>query len=82
MIRVVLDTNIIISSIFWKGNPHEVFRRGILGEYQLVASTEILDEVANKLRTKFKFPEKRQPNSWKTTCLTKRSFGQIFPYRQ
>ena len=57
MIRVVLDTNIIVSSVFWKGNPHEVVRRGILGEYQLVASAEILDEVANKLRTKFKFPE-------------------------
>lgn len=57
MIRAVLDTNIIISSVFWKGNPHEVVRRGILGEYQLVASVEILDEVADKLRVKFKFPE-------------------------
>ena len=57
MIRVVLDTNIIISSVFWKGNPHEVVRRGILREYQLVTSAEILGEVANKLRTKFKFPE-------------------------
>jgi len=57
MIRAVLDTNIIISSIFWGGNPHEVVRRGIIGDYQLVASAEILDEVANKLRTKFKFPE-------------------------
>ena len=57
MIRAVLDTNIIISSVFWKGNPHEVVRRGILGEYQLVASAELLDEVADKLRVKFKFPE-------------------------
>ena len=57
MIRAVLDTNIIISSIFWKGNPHEVVRKGVLGEYRLVVSAEILDEVANKLRTKFKFPE-------------------------
>ena len=57
MIRVVLDTNIIISSIFWKGSPHEVVRRGILKVYQLVTSAEILDEVSNKLRTKFKFPE-------------------------
>ena len=57
MIRAVLDTNIIISSIFWKGNPHEVVRRGIIGDYQWVTSAEILDEVANKLRTKFKFPE-------------------------
>ncbi len=57
MTRAVADTNIIISSVFWRGNPHEVVRRGILGEYQLVTSTEILDEVADKLRNKFQFPE-------------------------
>ena len=57
MIRVLPDTNIIISSVFWRGNPYEVVRKGILGEYQLVISAEILDEVVNKLRNKFKFPE-------------------------
>ena len=57
MIRVVLDTNIIISSVFWKGNPHEVVRRGLLREYKLVTSAEILDEAVNKLRHKFRFPE-------------------------
>lgn len=58
MIRAVLDTNIIISSIFWKGNPHEAVRRGILGGYKLVASAAIIDEITNKLRNKFQFPEK------------------------
>ena len=57
MIRVLSDTNIIISSVFWRGNPYEVVRRGVLGEYQLVISAEILDEVVNKLRNKFQFPE-------------------------
>ena len=57
MIRVLPDTNIIISSVFWRGNPYEVVRRGILGEYQLVISSEILEEVVDKLRNKFKFPE-------------------------
>ncbi|MBI2659636.1 hypothetical protein HYX07_00565 [Candidatus Woesearchaeota archaeon] len=47
MIRVLPDTNIIISSVFWRGNPYEVIRRGILGEYQLVISAEILDEVVD-----------------------------------
>ena len=40
MIRVLPDTNIIISSVF-----------------QLVISAEILDEVVDKLRNKFHFPE-------------------------
>ena len=57
MIRILPDTNIIISSVFWQGNPYEVVRRGILGEYQLVTSAEILDEVVNKLRNKFQYPE-------------------------
>ncbi len=59
MIKVVPDTNIILSSVFWKGNPHEVIRKGILGEYQLVISAKILDEVVDKLRNKFHFPEER-----------------------
>ncbi len=57
MTRVVPDTNIIISSVFWRGHPHEVIRRGILGKYQLVVSAEILDEVVDRLRNKFQFPE-------------------------
>ena len=57
MTRLLPDTNIIISSVFWRGNPYEVIRRGILGEYQLVLSAEILDEVVDKLRNKFQFPE-------------------------
>ena len=57
MIRVLPDTNIIISSVFWRGNPYEVVRRGILGGYKLVISAEILDEVVDKLRNKFQFPE-------------------------
>ncbi|MBI2580750.1 putative toxin-antitoxin system toxin component, PIN family [Candidatus Woesearchaeota archaeon] len=57
MIKAVIDTNIIISSIFWKGNPHDVVKKGISREYQLVTSAEILEEVTDKLRNKFKFPE-------------------------
>ena len=57
MIRAVLDTNIVISSIFWKGKPYEVVERGIKGEYQLVISPEILGEVVERLRNKFRLPE-------------------------
>jgi len=59
MIRAVIDTNVIISSIFWKGVPHEVVREGILGRYALLTSIEILDETVDKLRNKFQFPEER-----------------------
>jgi len=57
MTRVVPDTNIIISAIFWGGKPYKVISNGLKGEYQLVTSPEIMDEVLTKLRTKFQFPE-------------------------
>ena len=57
MIRAVLDTNIIISSVFWRGNPFEVARKGFLGQYQLITSAGILGETIDKLRNKFHFPE-------------------------
>ncbi len=53
----MLDTNVIISSIFWKGKPYEVVKRGLEGGYQIVVSPEILDEVVERLRNKFQFPE-------------------------
>ena len=59
MIRIVLDSNIIISSIFWRGKPYDVMKNCILGQYQLIISKEIIDETTNKLRTKFKFPEEK-----------------------
>ena len=57
MTRVVPDTNIIISAIFWSGKPYRVLVGGLRGEYQLVTSPEIIDEVLTKLRKKFQFPE-------------------------
>lgn len=57
MIKAVLDTNIILSSIFWKSKPYGCLKRGILKEYQLVTSVEIIDEVVKKLREKFGYPE-------------------------
>jgi len=57
MTRVVPDTNIIISAVFWSGKPYKIISRGLAGEYQLVTSPEIVDEVISKLRKKFQFPE-------------------------
>ena len=55
----VLDTNVIISSIFWKGKEHEVVKRGLEGDYSIVLSKDIIDEVVRKLRDKFRFPEEK-----------------------
>jgi putative PIN family toxin of toxin-antitoxin system len=57
MISVVPDTNILISSIFWRGKPYEVIKGGIEGKYILVTSSEILEELADRLKNKFGFPD-------------------------
>ena len=54
---VVLDTNILISSIFWRGSPYKVVLNAIRKKYYLYLSGEILDELEEKLSLKFKFPE-------------------------
>ena len=54
--RVVLDTNIYISSFRSGGNPKLAFELAILGAYTLVVSEAILTEIERVLRTKFGWP--------------------------
>lgn len=59
MIRIVLDTNIIISGIFWKGKPYQILKNGIQGKYQIVLSIAILKGLEDRLIQKFKLPEEK-----------------------
>jgi putative PIN family toxin of toxin-antitoxin system len=43
-VRIVLDTNVFISGIFFTGPPHRILTAWHEGELELVASAEILDE--------------------------------------
>ena len=54
--RNVLDTNVYISALFWKGSPHDLFERIIDVDFLNFISPQILDEVENKLLDKFKLP--------------------------
>jgi putative PIN family toxin of toxin-antitoxin system len=44
--KVVLDSNIFVSSFFWKGNPRKVFDRVTNGLDELYITDEILQEIA------------------------------------
>jgi putative PIN family toxin of toxin-antitoxin system len=55
LLRVVLDTNILISGIFWRGNPYKILSRCLGEGLQLVTSLEILEELQQVLRTEKKF---------------------------
>ena len=56
---VVLDTNVLISAIFWRGAPYKIIVNALKKKYSLCLSTEILNELEEKLRLKFKFPENK-----------------------
>jgi|SRR3989338_2279679 len=57
MIRAVLDTNIFISALFWRGAPHEVLQAGFSGKFTPLVSAEIIWELEERLKNKFHFPD-------------------------
>lgn len=58
MLKVVFDTSILISAFITPfGKAEEAFLLAIRKEIELYTSLEILTETANKLRTKFSYPD-------------------------
>jgi len=54
--KVVLDTNVLVSGIFFSGPPAKILRAWSQGKFRLVLSPEILDEytrVSAELADKF-----------------------------
>lgn len=55
---VVLDTNVVISSIFWKNsNPHKIVLLAIEQKIQNFTSQDMITELAKVLMSDFKQPE-------------------------
>ena len=50
MLKLVLDTNTIISAFFWDGNEAELFRKIEQGKVILCISREILTEIENVIK--------------------------------
>ncbi len=42
--RIILDTNVFVSGVFFTGPPYEILRGWRDGKWQLVICPEILDE--------------------------------------
>src|SRR3989344_8611209 len=51
--KVILDTNIFISSIFWKGNSHKIVELALDKKIEVFTSLEILKELEEVLKEKF-----------------------------
>ena len=57
--RVVLDTNVIVSGLNFPGNERLVLELALRGRFEFYLSPFILDEVAGVLRRKFGWTEER-----------------------
>ena len=57
--RVVLDTNVIVSGLNFPGNERNVLELALRGRFELCLSPFILDEVAGVLERKFDWTEER-----------------------
>ena len=54
--KIILDTNVIVSGIFFSGPPYEILKSWRNGKFKIVVSQEILLEyqrIAEKLNQKF-----------------------------
>jgi len=55
--KIVIDTNVYISAIFWGGKPRSVVDMGRNKKIMIFASSEIGEEISEKLKKKFKLSE-------------------------
>ncbi|WP_167910358.1 putative toxin-antitoxin system toxin component, PIN family [Thermococcus sp. Bubb.Bath] len=55
--RLLLDTNVLISAYFWHGNERRLLWECILGNHECFVSGYILDEMQVVLVRKFNLPE-------------------------
>jgi len=53
-VRVVADTNILVSALLFRGTSEQVFLAGLRGEIQLLTSLPLLKEFEKVLKEKFK----------------------------
>lgn len=54
--RVVVDTNVWISGLLWKGKPHSIILLARSGVIRVVYCESMLTELLAKLRDAFDFP--------------------------
>ena len=47
--RLVLDTNIVISALLWRGNPYRLLQLGVAGEFEMLTSPVLIAELADVL---------------------------------
>jgi len=63
-VRIVLDTNVLISGIFWSGTPFKILEYWISDKYQVLTTQPILEEYSNILNRVSKGKKDSLVNAW------------------
>ena len=67
--RIVLDTNVVLSALLWRGTPHHLLATiGLRSSIQLYSSTALLEELADVLT---------RPSATKRLALIGRSAREV-----
>lgn len=77
--KIVLDTNQLISAFFWNGNERKVLEKCRAKELVLLISPDILGELDTVLDRKFSVPEGKRAEYSKNIILVSRL---VFPNKR
>lgn len=66
VIKVCLDTNILVSAIIFGGKPKEILNLGVKNKIVIIASPQILSELKSVLGKKFRWSENDIKQTLKT----------------
>ena len=69
MDKIVADTNIIVSSIFWSGKPYRTIQKGIDQKLLIFISKDIIDELRVVLKRDFGLEEQEIEDIIETVLL-------------
>ncbi len=72
MLRVVLDTNVLVSALVFGGVPRDVYHLAVTEQWLAVTSPALLVELQGVLLTKFRYPldlVERITSEYKTLSL-------------
>ncbi|MFH1773453.1 MAG: putative toxin-antitoxin system toxin component, PIN family [Methanobacteriota archaeon] len=50
--RAVLDTNVLVSALLWKGIPHKILLKALNREFDIIISYPLLNELRKTLQLK------------------------------
>ena len=51
--RIFLDANTLVSGIVFRGFEHELLKNGVPGDFELVTSEDVIEELVEVLERKF-----------------------------